>query len=250
MNKRTKIYLVILIWSATLLQLFINSSINREKGMVTSVFAEEGDNVICGSVKAYGYYSDKKLSEEKRRGIARKLARDIGITGGYELETKTDEENETTVLTKKGQQGDTTIKIITLVNSEKNVVEDYILMEIDLKNTAAGSVYELKEKIEEIYDGIGVNAGTNIYLKSQLPGKLSEVEIDSRTQEFLESVKAKEIKTVEFDSTVCVYGYSRSISNFVYQNNDRVNVNIAFTYDEEENVTYVHRAIPFVDKSF
>lgn len=31
MNKKSKIYLIALIWSAVLLQLFINASVNREK---------------------------------------------------------------------------------------------------------------------------------------------------------------------------------------------------------------------------
>lgn len=39
-------------------------------------------------------------------------------------------------------------------------------------------------------------------------------------------------------------------SEYVYQNDYKVNVNIAFTYDEAEDITYIHRGLPFIDKSF
>ena len=49
---------------------------------------------------------------------------------------------------------------------------------------------------------------------------------------------------------MCVYAYSTGINEFVYQDGEKVNVNIAFTYDAENDVTLIHRAIPFIDKSF
>ena len=35
--------------------------------------------------------------------------------------------------------------------------------------------------------------------------------------------------------SLCIYGYSDNVPEYVYQNDHKVNVNIAFTYDEAED---------------
>ena len=101
-----------------------------------------------------------------------------------------------------------------------------------------------------MYTGLGMKPNTNVYLCSQRPGQLTEGEIQSETSAFLEEMDAISVERVEFDGVISIYGYSNGINEFVYQQNERVNVNIAFTYDEENDVTYIHRAIPFIDRSF
>ena len=67
---------------------------------------------------------------------------------------------------------------------------------------------------------------------------------------FLENMDAKVVEQVEFDNTFLMYGYSKNIDEYVFQNEDKINVNIAFDYDQLEDVTYIHMGVPFVDRSF
>ena len=255
MNKKTKIYILVLIWAAILLQLFINSSIDREKKMVEQVMSEDISNLSEGTVKAYAYFGDEDLSDASRESMAKKLAGELGISSGYKIVNKYDEKakSDITTLTKYGEQADKAIKIITLHTSDKynqEAIEDYVMVEINLKGSNGTAAYTYKKKLAEIYDKLGMNPNTNIYLLSQEKGRLIDEEIDAYVDRFLEETNATEIDRAEFDNVVCIYGYSRDIDEFVYQNNKRVNVNIAFSYDSKEDITYIHRAIPFVDKSF
>ena len=70
-----------------------------------------------------------------------------------------------------------------------------------------------------------------------------------QTEKFMDNMDAKEIETMEFDDVMCVW-ILQNIDEYVYQNKTGVNVNIAFSYDEEQDVTHIHRVVPFVDKSF
>jgi hypothetical protein len=98
-----------------------------------------------------------------------------------------------------------------------------------------------------------VEATTNLYLVSQRKGELDGEEKQVLIDEFLESLDAGLVLSIGSDDgvegTTLVYGYSKSIDEYVWQNDEKVNVNIAITYDETEDVTYIHRGIPFVDKS-
>ena len=255
MNRKTKIYVLVLIWAAILLQLFINSSIDREKKMVEQVMSEDISNLTEGTVKAYAYYGSEALTDAVRESMVQKLAKELGITSGYGVINKIDEtaNSEITTLSKYGEQADTVIKVITLHTKDKydqESIEDYVMVEINLKGSNGTAAYTYKKKLADIYEKLGMNANTNIYLLSQEKGKLLDEEIDDYINRFLEETNATEIDRPEFDNVICIYGYSRDIDEFVYQNNKRVNVNIAFSYDGKEDITYIHRAVPFVDKSF
>ncbi|MBQ8412585.1 MAG: YwmB family TATA-box binding protein [Lachnospiraceae bacterium] len=253
MNKKTRIYIIVLIWAAAMLQLFINSAINREEKMIEQAMSESVSNIIESVVKAYSYYGNQEITQQGRELIVKNLANELGITSGYEIVTRKDGENITTALEKKGAYGDTSVKVISLCERDahnQKIIENYIMVEICLKGSAASSAETYKEKLENMYTGLGMKPNTNVYLCSQRPGQLTEGEIQSETSAFLEEMDAISVERVEFDGVISIYGYSNGINEFVYQQNERVNVNIAFTYDEENDVTYIHRAIPFIDRSF
>lgn len=253
MNSKSKIYVLVLIWAAALLQLFISHSVNREEKMVEQAMSDGINNLTESSVKAYAHYGDQELTEGARALIARNIASELGITSGYEISTRVDGENSTTELKKNGKYGDTKIKIISLVAENKYgelVNENYIMVEIDLKGTACASADSYVEELEELYKSLGMDPNTNVYTCSQHPGVMTEQEMNQEIDEFLESMDASEVERVTFDGVTSCYGYSGNIDQYVFQGDEKVNVNIAFTYDEEEDVTYIHRAIPFIDKSF
>ncbi len=253
MNKKSKIYLVVLIWVAVLLQLAINNSINREAKMVEQVMSYGVDNLTEARVKAYAHYGNQNISTSGKEEIVKNLANKLGITSGYALEHKTVGDTKTTYLVKEGKQGNTTIKIITLNNVDgynQSITENYIMVEILLKKSAGQEAYNYKNLLSDIYKDLGMTASTNIYLCNQTKGKLSDTELQAEITKFLTEMDAKEVETMEFDNVYTLYGYSRNIEEYVYQNDTPVNVNIAFTYDETEDITYIHKAVPFIDISF
>lgn len=95
-----------------------------------------------------------------------------------------------------------------------------------------------------------MKANTNIYICTQNKGKLVDTEIETEINAFIKSMDATEIKRIELEDGICVYAYSSDINEYVYQDGEKVNVNIAITYDKTEDITLIHKAIPFVDKSF
>ncbi|MGN0435327.1 MAG: YwmB family TATA-box binding protein [Wujia sp.] len=253
MNKRTKIYVVVLIWAAVVLQLFINSGFSREKILVEQVMNQEISNLTEGRVKIYGYYSDENIAPETKEIMVVKMAKLLGIKQDYEVSHKTDGDNETTILSKKGQNGDTDIKVITLAtvdNMGNKTYENYMLVEVKLKEEGAYKAYDLKTQLVTIYEELGMDPTTNLYLGSQIKGKVTQDEMEQQIENFLKDMGAEQVERITFDEVVCVYGYSKNIDDYVYQGENRVNVNIAFSYDEQEDITYVHMAVPFVDKSF
>ena len=215
MSTKKKLYIVVLIWAAVALQIFITKRIDRESQMVTQVMSDGVENVTAAEVKLYAHYGDETMTEAARQKILQRVGEKLGIISGYDIITSTEGENTSTTFVKKGENGDTTIRLISMeqTNADGSTTQD-------------------------------------LYLCSQEKGRMTEDEMQKVTADFLETMHAKKRNEIELQDTLCIYGYSDNVPEYVYQNDHKVNVNIAFTYDEAEDITYIHRGLPFIDKSF
>ena len=253
MTTKKKLYILILIWAAVALQIFITKHIDREGELVAQVMSDGVENVTSAEVKLYAHYADANLTEPAKERLLIRLGEKLGIDSGYEISRHAEAENTSVIYTKKGENGDTTIRLISMEQTMADgavVCENYLMTEIVLKNRSQEEIYQCKSRLEKIYSDLGMDASSNLYLCSQQKGRMTEDEMQAVTTEFLETMHAKKRDVIELQDTLCIYGYSDNVPEYVYQNDQKVNVNIAFSYDEAEDITYIHRGLPFIDKSF
>ena len=253
MNTKKKLYIVVLIWAAVALQIFITKRIDRESQMVTQVMSDGVENVTAAEVKLYAHYGDEPMTGAAREKILQRVGEKLGIVSGYDIIAGIEGENTSTTFVKKGENGDTTIRLISMeqTNADGSTTqENYLMTEIALKNQSTENIYRCKEQLDQIYADLGLSGSSNLYLCSQEKGRMTEDEMKKATADFFETMHAKKRNEIELQDTLCIYGYSDNVPEYVYQNDHKVNVNIAFTYDEAEDITYIHRGLPFIDKSF
>ena len=246
MNKKTKIYVIVLIWVAVGLQFIVNSSIDMEKTMVTEAMSDGVSNLDSGSIKAYGYYGEGVPELEKMKQVAVGIGSKLGITDGYTIEVNEDSQKNKRrlIFNKKGAYADTTISVASIDN------ETYIITDIMFNETGVNSIYDYKTKLEKLYEEYGMEPSSNIYLCNKYKGKLSDSQVAEMVNDYLQDMDAEIVMDNDYLGIRCVYGYSHEIKDYVYQDDKKINVNIVFTYDEENDITIVHRATPFVDKTF
>lgn len=253
MNTKKKLYIVVLIWAAVALQIFITKRIDRESQMVTQVMSDGVENVTAAEVKLYAHYGDEPMTGAAREKILQRVGEKLGIVSGYDIIAGIEGENTSTTFVKKGENGDTTIRLISMeqTNADGSTTqENYLMTEIALKNQSTENIYRCKEQLDQIYADFGLSGSSNLYLCSQEKGRMTEDEMKKATADFFETMHAKKRNEIELQDTLCIYGYSDNVPEYVYQNDHKVNVNIAFTYDEAEDITYIHHGLPFIDKSF
>ena len=253
MNTKKKLYIVVLIWAAVALQIFITKRIDRESQMVTQVMSDGVENVTAAEVKLYAHYGDEPMTGAAREKILQRVGEKLGIVSGYDIIAGIEGENTSTTFVKKGENGDTTIRLISMeqTNADGSTTqENYLMTEIALKNQSTENIYRCKEQLDQIYADLGLSGSSNLYLCSQEKGRMTEDEMKKATADFFETMHAKKRNEIELQDTLWIYGYSDNVPEYVYQNDHKVNVNIAFTYDESEDITYIHRGLPFIDKAF
>lgn len=251
MNKKAKIYLVLLVWLAAAVQIVVNKSMKQDNQIIEA-FSVTESTPVESCIDAYGYFGEMYLSAESKRAMVINLANQLGITDGYEVNTASGDAYEKTELIKDGMYAKTTIQVISMEteNAEgKAVTEQYFLVELEIYNDV-DQVLTYRDKIEAIFADIGMEADINIYLSGSVSGELLDEEKEAYVTEFLETMNAAEVTGYRSDDMYTIYGYTKDEDKCVYQNGEKVNVNIAITYNEEEDTTYIHMAVPFINKTY
>ena len=206
MSTKKKLYIVVLIWAAVALQIFITKRIDRESQMVTQVMSDGVENVTAAEVKLYAHYGDETMTEAAREKSCNGW-RKLGIISGYDIITSTEGENTSTTFVKKGENGDTTIRLISMeqTNADGSTIqENYLMTEIALKNQSTENIYRCKEQLDQIYTDLGLSGSSNLYLCSQEKGRMTEDEMQEK-QPQISSIPCmqKSAMKIELQDTLC-----------------------------------------------
>lgn len=257
MNTRTKIYVILLVWGAAILQLMVNETVNREEVLVDQVLSEGVETIQNSSLKAFGLYSNEKIAEGTKETIVKRVANYLGVNTGYTIVVSAEEDgatiSKTTRLSKKGEQGDTEVKLITVYNQDsykQETIEQYLFVEIDLHSRASSSTTAVKKQLCDIYEDLGMEPSINMHMTSEKTGRLTQEEMDAEIDLLFDELNANSVSYDEFQDTIIAYGYSKDLDDYVYQGKEKVNVQIAFSYDEKNDITIMHTAVPFIDGTF
>ncbi len=251
MSKKGKIYIIALLWAIVSIQIIVNKTAKKEDEIVEA-FNISNSVPINSTIDAYGLFGKMYLSQETKENMLVNLAKELGITEDYTIENTSIQGYEKSVLRKEGKYGNTTIQIVTSgIGDEISVTdqEQYILISVELFNDI-NSAGKIKENINSIYKNIGIDNTTNTCLKGSINGELTDSKKVEMVNKLLKAMNAEEVVSSTMENTYNVYGYTKNDDNFVYQMGEKVNVNIAITYDSEEDITYIHMANPFINKSF
>ncbi len=244
---------------------------------VARVFENEGINSCKCDIEACYFYGTMYLGEEDKRTILDELADKMGINNIYEYsENRTDNGSEA-VLTKEGAFSLVTIKLITYEIPEKeNVISlrQYISVNMSIRDSIKSGLY-YKNKLGEILNDMtkeleqndtvetyGNDRILSLSIKGDTYGRISTEGQKSIAKEILDGLEAEVVfeylpgeksnvggESVS-DSGYCIYAYTKSLGEYMVIGNNKINVNIVYSYDEENNLTTLHVASPIVNYDY
>lgn len=172
MSTKKKLYIVVLIWAAVALQIFITKRIDRESQMVTQVMSDGVENVTAAEVKLYAHYGDETMTEAAREKILQRVGEKLGIISGYDIITSTEGENTSTTFVKRVKwRYDNPVDFD---GTDKRRWFDHTGELSDdrdcIENQSTENIYRCKEQLDQIYTDLGLSGSSNLYLCSQEKG--------------------------------------------------------------------------------
>ena len=114
-------------------------------------------------------------------------------------------------------------------------------------NTVNGEKAANKDK--EVSTSI-ISQNLYMVIKGKIYGEIDKGQENKIAKGILKSFQAKEIFNGQNDEHMNVYGYTEILSDYVAIGSDKININIAFSYNEKENITYVYVGSPIVNYDY
>ncbi len=234
-------YAVIVLW-AVLTAVYMTNMGRARKVSISTAFTDsvEGEEwcELDTYIEGYGKFGVCYLTQEEKKRLVENIASALGITSSYGLATVCEDEVNTTVLSKESVNGSVTIKAIT-----QEPQTQYVYVNITVYNNIDCAV-SYRELVEGMFDAMGIQGNVNMNLVGSLEGALNSTEKNELADGLLDRLGAKVVTENRDNDIFTIYAYSKGAGSYITIGGNKINMNIAIGYDEEQDRTKVYLASP------
>lgn len=123
------------------------------------------------------------------------------------------------------------------------------ISENDKKSSNTVNGEKAANKDEEVSTSI-ISQNLYMVIKGKIYGEIDKGQENKIAKGILRSFRAKEIFNGQNDEHMNVYGYTKILQDYVAIGSEKININVAFSYNEQENITYVYIGSPIVNYDY
>ena len=242
---------VIVLWAVVLFYLVSRQNYYREEEIVEA-FMQTPYSAVQSKVEAFGSLSGSYLIEEEREKLVKEMASMLGITEPYSLEKTESEEVQAVILSKPSKQAVTNIvyQLKTTANSRlEKEAKQYISISIVLYDSVdSGTRY--KDMAEHMFELYGIEGEVSLSFTGEMLGNLSLRERNTLAEKLLDNIDGKVVRQFRSEELYTIYGYSRRLEKYEEVAGEKMNFNLAISYDETKDVTQIYLAIPYMMEDY
>lgn len=239
-------------------------------------------------IEGYYYLGEKYYGESGSLELIDKIAERLGVNSEYYYDKYRTDTGSVAAMKKEGKSSVLELELITTEYQEsRNVIaqRNYLSVSLNIKGSLESGYYyknliekTMKEicreenddkansendkkssntvngekaanKDEEVSTSI-ISQNLYMVIKGKIYGEIDKEQENKIAKGILKSFQAKEIFNGQNDEHMNVYGYTEILSDYVAIGSDKININIAFSYNEKENITYVYVGSPIVNYDY
>lgn len=250
MTKNKKIEALIclfIIWGAVTFQAYA-LYYQKEESRLLETFDVLASSPVEGCVEFSAPLNKLYLNQKEKQNVLEEIALDLGLGDGYEIQQERRDNMESVMLKKEGDIGSVHLSITTMnidIGDGKQRQDQYIYV-LYKSNKKMDTILAYKEKIEKVLRERGLQPIPNMNFKGQKEGKMSLEKQNQVTDRLFHYLRAKEVDAVKEKELYTVYGYSNLLKDTIAYGGNEINLNLAFSYDEEKDVTMFYLAMPYL----
>ncbi len=242
---------VIVLWAAVLFYLISRQNYYKEEKIIEA-FMQTPYSAVKSRTEAFGTLSGSYLIEEEREKLVKEIANMLGITEPYSLEKMESEEMQSVVLCKPARQAVTNIvyQLKTTPNGQMETESSqYISISIEMTDSVDSGI-RYKDMLERIFEIYGIKGEVSLSFTGEIAGNLSLKERNNFAEKLINNISGKVVRQFRSDELFTVYGYSRRLEEYEEVAGEKMNFNLAVSYDEERDVTQIYLAIPYIMEDY
>lgn len=231
-------YFACAVWIVMLAD-FIVQEIGEKEAVVVQAMANQTFSDVQTTIELSGKYPIKLKNGEVER-IFVNMADQVGITDNYEMTTEKKSNGSITTFKKDGKNGAVVFRYIAL---DQNVnPEYYMVLNMKIYHTIDCAI-EYRDRMKQIGKQYGIDGTVCMELEGTYPLTLSMEEKKQVEKDIFEQLKADFVSGSREEALYTVYGYTNMIDSYFKIENNKTNINLAFT-ENGQNQTVWHLGIP------
>ncbi|TCK87895.1 TATA-box binding protein [Natranaerovirga hydrolytica] len=247
MDKKQALYVVFIVMLVVIYQYSGNLFINGEKELVQA-FNNTTFNIQESNITVWGLYSNNYMSRENKVEVLNDIAKEISLEPEYEYNIVNEGSFQEAQLIKQSKNARTSIKIVSMERElEGNLkeVENFLIVDIKFMNNIHSALH-YKELLTNLFNEKALDMQVTMHFVGEHDGFLSEEKKESISNDLLKAINAREQERFVTNEIYSIYGYTSTIKDYILSNNKRINVDIAITYNEEEDKSILYIATPLI----
>lgn len=233
--------------------------------VIGNVFNQEGITDSNCRISGFYFYGTDYLSDDSKKQLVYDIANKLGITSDCDYSYEKNDTGFVASLSKSGASSQVLIQLITYeIQEGENVMSlrHYINVDMNINKSISSGLY-YKEQLSKILNDLTSESLKNSNVESFREDKTISISVTGTVLGKLSVDGQKKISdnilkglnaSLVFDNTnldvYSLYGYSEGIEEYMAIGNNKINVNIVYSYDEEKNITTIHIASPIANYDY
>lgn len=221
--------------------------VEGEEQLITT-FSDINFDMKESDINIWSEYSQSYMTKKQMIELGNSIAQKLNLKPEFNSRYIDRDLLKIYEIKKQAKYVNTVIKIAQHIEEVDNNglrVENYIVVNMTFNNKY-DSVFYYKDKIKEIFKEMNLKPIDNLTLTSTYDGKIEKNQMKEIVNKVLHGVSGNIVDSFETEDIYSVYAYSNYIPQYIISNGDKVNIDIALTYNENENLTYLYIAVPVI----
>jgi hypothetical protein len=251
--KRTKItlYIAAVLWVAVAAQMVMNRSF-KDEIQITEAFVKSNTDEMKSSLEIIADYKNGYLSETSKKDIIYNLADAIGLLIENDVTVLKDTDRSEYYIFKQAKKASTELKVVSVEEKQTSSanMKNYIIARINIQD-GIQSIDKYKKSLEKTLDEIGTdNRQVTLKYEGNREGSLTSQQKHEVAQLLVDDLQGRIALEYDEGDLYTVYAYTGRINEYVNSMGNKINMQIAITYNELTNKTKITLATPVLNESW
>lgn len=238
------LYVVLFLWIAAGSQLIVNRLFISDQ-RVMEAFSSTSSNLEKSKLNFIADYGIRFLSEEDKKQLIQYIAKELGLSEPYQIETINENSNHAMIAYKKSKYAETIIEIVTTEEARQYIIVNLTLYDGD------NNILKYKKRLEKSIEKIEIEECQSIVtFTGSYEGRLSNSETKKEIERIVTRLQAKVISESNVDGLTTVYAYTGLVEEYIVASGQPMNINIVVSYDEGQDQTILYLATPILNEDY
>lgn len=251
--RRTRItlYMAAVLWIAVATQVIVNRMFQQE-AQITEAFIKSETQEMQSGIEILAEYHTELLNDSDKRNLIYKIADAIGLIVDDDITVWEEETRSEYFFFKQAKQATTEIKVVSLEQEEDKStgLKHYIIVKLNILQ-GIDSIDKYKNILEETLADLGATSEQiTMKYEGSRDGDLTNLQKREIAELLVGELQGKIALEYDEGDLYTIYAYTGMLNDYVTSVGNKINIQIAITYNEITNKTKISLATPINNESW